>query len=309
MSLVLGSSFTKTIHNDTYPAISPFRPEVSQAGKTVLITGGATGIGYATGRAFAQAGATTIIIASRREDLVKESAVKLSAEFASTNLKVVGLRCDVANVDETNDLWASLERDGIIVDVLVLNAGAPSPPGSIVKMDIDTTWDNFLVNVRGHLHFSQKLYSQKGRIASQRLAIINVSTISAHEWGFSYDLYGLTKNSGTLVMQQVAKSVSPDDMQVFSLHPGIVYTDIMKGAYKYEDLAWDQEDLAAHFAVWGASPEARFLHGRFAWAAWDVEELSTGHIRERLDSDPDFLRVGIQGLAQDPKVVQAIAHQ
>ncbi|KAI1308079.1 NAD(P)-binding protein [Xylaria venustula] len=309
MSLVLGSSFTKTIHNDTYPAISPFRPEVSQAGKTVLITGGATGIGFATARAFAQAGATTIIIASRREALVKESAIKLSAEFASSNLTVLGLKCDVSNIDETNDLWASLEADGIVVDVLVLNAGLPSAQGSILKTDIDTAWGNFLVNVRGHLHFSQKLYSQKARDSSRHLSIINVSTMSAHEWGFSYDLYGLTKNSGTLVMQQAAKSVSPDDMQVISVHPGIVYTDIMKRVYKYEDLAWDQEDLAAHFAVWGASPEARFLHGRFVWAAWDVEELSTGHIRERLDNDPDFLRVGIQGLAQDPKIVQAIAHQ
>ncbi|KAI1318158.1 NAD(P)-binding protein [Xylariaceae sp. FL0255] len=308
MSLNIGSSFTKTIHHDTYAAISPLRPELSQATKTVLITGGATGIGFATARAFAQAGATTIIIASRREDVIKKSAVNLSTEFAASNVKVIGLCCDVTNTDETNKLWDTLHRDGIVVDVLVLNAGQSSVAKSILDIELDTVWNSFLTNVRGHMHFSQKLYSQKGRNSSQPLAIVNVSTISAHEWGFSYDLYGLTKNAGTLAMQQIAKSTSPDIMQVVSYHPGVVYTDIIKNLnYKKEDFAWDEDDLAAHFTVWASSSEAAFLHGRFVWAAWDVDELKTGAIRERIDSDPDFLRVGIQGLAQDPRVVQSLA--
>lgn len=32
-------------------------------------------------------------------------------------------------------------------------------------------------------------------------------------------------------------------------------------------------ELPANFAVWAASPEAKFLHGKFVWANWDVEEL------------------------------------
>lgn len=31
--------------------------------------------------------------------------------------------------------------------------------------------------------------------------------------------------------------------------------------------------LPAHFAVWAASPEAKFLNGKFVWAHWDVGEL------------------------------------
>lgn len=37
-------SFTSTWHNDTYPAISPTRPELSAAGKTVIITGAVSGL-------------------------------------------------------------------------------------------------------------------------------------------------------------------------------------------------------------------------------------------------------------------------
>ena len=54
--------------------------------------------------------------------------------------------------------------------------------------------------------------------------------------------------------------------------------------------------LPGDFAVWAASDEAAFLHGRFVWASWDVDELRSGQIRERLDSDPNYLKVGVVGL-------------
>lgn len=49
-------------------------------------------------------------------------------------------------------------------------------------------------------------------------------------------------------------------------------------------------------AVWAASPEARFLHGRFIWASWDVDELKEGPIRQNIDNDPDFLTMSVMGL-------------
>lgn len=54
--------------------------------------------------------------------------------------------------------------------------------------------------------------------------------------------------------------------------------------------------LPGAFAVWCASGEAAFLHGRFVWSAWDVDELKSGPIRDRLDKDGQFLRIGVYGL-------------
>lgn len=54
-------------------------------------------------------------------------------------------------------------------------------------------------------------------------------------------------------------------------------------------------ELAGDFAVWLTSPQAEFLHGRFVHAAWDVNELMAGEIRERIDNDPFYLKVGILG--------------
>jgi hypothetical protein len=55
--------------------------------------------------------------------------------------------------------------------------------------------------------------------------------------------------------------------------------------------------------VWAASDEAAFLHGRFIWARWDVQELASGEIRERLESDEKFLRIGVHGLETPKEIV------
>lgn len=57
-------------------------------------------------------------------------------------------------------------------------------------------------------------------------------------------------------------------------------------------------ELAGNFAVWAASPEARFLHGRFVWANWDVEELRDGPVGKQIREDAQFLKVGVEGLME-----------
>jgi hypothetical protein len=56
------------------------------------------------------------------------------------------------------------------------------------------------------------------------------------------------------------------------------------------------EQLAGGFAVWAASEEAAFFHGRYSWSSWDVKELASGGLRKRLDEDYNFLRVTVDGL-------------
>ena len=50
--------------------------------------------------------------------------------------------------------------------------------------------------------------------------------------------------------------------------------------------------------MWAASKEAAFLHGRFVWCSWDVEELATGENRARLEKDFYYLRASVVGLRE-----------
>jgi hypothetical protein len=54
-------------------------------------------------------------------------------------------------------------------------------------------------------------------------------------------------------------------------------------------------DVPGHFAVWAASEETKFLHGRFVHATWDVTELQSGAFKALINEDPDFLKIEVKG--------------
>ncbi|KAF6815317.1 D-erythrulose reductase [Colletotrichum sojae] len=294
-----GSTLVKTIHKKGYPAIDPSRPELSQTGRTVLITGGSGGIGFAIARGFAQAGAAHVIITGRRANALDESVAKLRAEFPGGTTKFSGRAVEVSDLVATEKLWKGFEDDDIVVDVLALNA-ASFEALPILDQGVDKVWAQFEVNVRGHLDYTERFYHQKKAPEGHAKFLVNTSTAAIHDFIRSGPVpsYSLTKNSGTLLLQQIAKDTPPEKMQVVSFHPGTVYTDGVVGFIPRDAFDFDEDTLGGHFAVWAASEEARFLHGRYVWAGWDLDELRNGEVYEKITKNPHFLQIGVVGLHQ-----------
>ncbi|KAK5989001.1 hypothetical protein PT974_10499 [Cladobotryum mycophilum] len=294
-----GATFTKTLHRTPYPAISPSRPELSQHGRVVLVTGSSEGIGYAIAKGFAKASAATVIMTGRRESALTEAVNSLKRQFPETDF--VGCVTDASDENEVERFWKKLDEDGLLVDVLVLNVSrVQTRTGSLLEFGYKEVWSDFVTNVGSKMQFADYFYHQKRRDEKRKLVMLDVSTMAIHDFDFPprFPKYATSKNAGTLLIQQISKDVTPDDMQVISFHPGIVFTSAAKTAgITIDDLTFDDEDLSGHFAVWAASEEARFLHGRFVWAAWDVDELSTGEIRERIENETNYLTVGVVGLS------------
>ena len=108
-------------------------------GKTVLVTGGGTGLGRSMSRYFLQLGAN-VIIASRKEDVIKQAAGELEKE---TGGRCLGLSCDVRNYEEVEAvIKAGVEEFGKI-DVLVNNAAGNfiSPTERLSHRAFDTVVD------------------------------------------------------------------------------------------------------------------------------------------------------------------------
>ncbi|KAJ4369599.1 hypothetical protein N0V83_005361 [Neocucurbitaria cava] len=301
------TNVTTTVHQEPYPAISPTRPELSQAGKTILITGGGTNIGLAIATAFIKASAATVIIVGRRAEVLESARSQLEevSKAAGTDAKIIARACDVVNLADVDALWKNLADQGIVVDVYVANAAKFTEPKALLQLGAEEVWSQVETNVKAPLVFAEKFYAQPG--GKKQKYIINVSTVSIHATEnpevAARPAYTLSKLSGTLLFQLLAQDHPHEDMQIISFHPGLIYNELWK-AYGVDPKLFDSnvtDDLPGEFAVWAASKQAAFLHGRYVWCSWDVEELATGENRKRLDEDFYFLRASISGLSNGNK--------
>ncbi|KAJ3913185.1 short-chain dehydrogenase/reductase [Lentinula edodes] len=279
------TNLTNTYHRDTYPAISSTNPSLSQAGKTVLITGGGSGIGFEIVRSFAKAKASRIIIMGRRITVLEDAVVKLREEFQNTEF--IAQQGDIGDEVSTTSVWDHLNSNNIFVHVLVLNAAHLSPMGpDTLKMERKDLMEAFNINVWGNFSMTAKFVNQPLRPVGEKLNLVNVSTAGIQmNPAPTQNPYVTSKGTFTALLGRIADEHPVEDVQIISFHPDII--------------DWDEMALPADFAVWSASPEAAWLHGRFVWAHWDVDELkSDKEITKRLEQESGFLKVAVQGLTE-----------
>ena len=145
-------------HKESYPAISPTRPQLSQKGRTVVVAGSSSGIGFAIASSFVVAGAKHVILLGRRRDAIEDAANKLNHEFGSSIVQ--GIQTDIASLEGVKELWTNFQSQGVYVDVLVLNAAAFGNSVPILENGLQNTWADFETNVRGPLDMTERFFKQ-----------------------------------------------------------------------------------------------------------------------------------------------------
>jgi all-trans-retinol dehydrogenase (NAD+) len=88
-------------------------------GKTVLITGGASGIGYLVGRQLLREEAKSLIL----WDIQEEALNRVVREFSDQGYRVSGFPVDVADLGQVQRVVRDMETQGLAVDLLINNAG------------------------------------------------------------------------------------------------------------------------------------------------------------------------------------------
>jgi short chain dehydrogenase len=132
-------NLVKTIHHETYPGVDPKRPELSLAGKTIVLTGAGDGIGRNTALELAKAGCGPIHVIGRT--LKTLNATKESVEKAVPGSQVIVHVGDVADS-------AAMKKAASEVghwDVYIANAGIFPAKSSLKDADIDKWWTGFEV--------------------------------------------------------------------------------------------------------------------------------------------------------------------
>ncbi|KAF9876189.1 short chain dehydrogenase reductase [Colletotrichum karsti] len=256
-------SATATWRNDTYDAISPSRPELSAAGKTVIVAGAGSGIGRETALAFAAAGAARVILLGRSEGALRATAASLPSSVPSEVFVA-----DITSEETLVKVAAAIGR----WDVLVLASGYTSPPSPIAGSSTDEWWQNFETNTKGTYLVTKSFLSTTNPSHAAVVALTSGTTALPVSMLPGLSPYMASKLAQTKIIEFLAAE-NPNLFAV-TLHPGMVETDIFKkSGAKAEALPMDKVQLPAHFTVWLTSSEAAFLNGRSVWANWDVEEL------------------------------------
>jgi NAD(P)-dependent dehydrogenase (short-subunit alcohol dehydrogenase family) len=189
------------------------------SGKTAFVTGGASGIGLALGRAFAQAGMKVMLADIEAEALA--GAVKSLHQFGTD---VRGVTCDVADpVSVERAAKASCEAFGN-VHVVCNNAGVAAS-GGIDNISLDN-WRWVLdVNLMGVLHGIHSFLPHM-RAHGEGGHFVNTASLAGMNSGLGFSPYVASKFAVVGISEGLATQLKPLGIGVTVLCPGFVRTRI-----------------------------------------------------------------------------------
>jgi L-rhamnose 1-dehydrogenase len=235
-------------------------------GKTVLVTGGSTGIGRAAAIGAARHGANVAINYASSDD----KAASCVGEIEALGQKGLAVKGDVALPETAADFVAKAVEAFGRIDVLVSNAGI-CPFHAFLDMPVETVDRTFRVNLHGAYYMVQAAANQMVA-QGEGGAIVAVSSISALVGGEFQTHYTPTKAGVHSLMQSAAIALGRHGIRCNSVLPGTILTEINK-----DDLA-DQakrDRMTARIPL-GRLGEADDLAGPIVFLASDMAAYVTG---------------------------------
>ncbi|NJC27962.1 SDR family oxidoreductase [Neolewinella antarctica] len=231
------------------------------SGKTAVITGGNSGIGYAAAERLKADGAK-VIITGRSQERVGEAAKKLG---------VTGLVADVASVAALGRLADQVKNQVGKVDILFINAGVfePAPLGGISEEMFDRQMG---INFKGAVFTLEKFLP----LLNDGASVINLSSINSFTGMTNTAIYAASKAAMDSFTRTAATELAPRRIRVNSVNPGPVNTPIFgKTGMPEEQLngfaqamqaviplgRFGQAEEIANLVAFLASDEAKWITG------------------------------------------------
>jgi short-subunit dehydrogenase len=248
-------------------APDPAALAVAVGGRTVLVTGASSGIGEASARRLASAGAHVVLVARREAELARVADAVRAAGGRATPYAA-----DLADVASVEHLLAELAAAGDdAVDVLVNNAGRS------IRRPVDRAYDRhhdytrtIAVNYLGPVRLFLGLLPGMRERGEGHL--VNVSTIGVDVPAPHWSAYAASKAAFETWLRCVAPEARVDGVTTTSIHFPLVYTAMSAPTAMFARVPGMTPDDAAD-AVCRAVTHRPRLMGPW-WARW---QAASGH--------------------------------
>ena len=188
--------------------------------KTVIVTGGGTGIGFEIAKSFVLCGAK-VTIAGRRKDVLEEALLRIKKEIPKSEDNIISLTCDMSNEQSVSDLFQTVQSTFNNIDILINNCGTWSL-GSINELkgsEMDAHFNNILKSTILGTKFASVYLGESG-------AIVNVGSFAGILPMKNASIYSSFKSAINVFTKSSATEFGKLGIRVNCITPGVIRTSM-----------------------------------------------------------------------------------